>query len=67
MRCKVRGKSASLNHGSLILEYHCLLLLLFEVMYFVWIEGRFGGLNLPNNYVPDLLVQGRVEVEALFL
>ena len=34
---------------------------LLEVMYFVWLEGRFAGLNLPDNCVPDfLVVQGRV-------
>ena len=33
-------------------------------MYFVWVKDRFGNLNLINDYVPDFLAQGRVEVEG---
>ena len=37
---------------------------LLEVVYFVWVEGNFAGLNLPDNCVPDFLVQDRVKVEG---
>ena len=33
-------------------------------MYFVWVEGHCGGLNLPDNCILDSPVQERVEVEG---
>jgi len=34
------------------------------MVYLVWVVGRFGGLNVLNDSVPDALVLDRVHVEG---
>ena len=35
-----------------------------EVMHFAWVESRNGDIDLPDNSVPDCILQGKDKVEV---
>ena len=57
MRCKEERKSVYLDTESFDFGVPLSVVGLFEMVYFVWIEGRFAGLNLPDDCGPDFLVE----------